>query len=298
MILHQGALGDFVLTWPLAVALGRLMPQRRIVYVAAGSKGALARRALRVEAADVEAGWHRLHGGGAEGFDPADLPPATGKLLAGAAAVYDFTGAAAENLRRAVGSEEVPILPLRPRPAAGFAGHHSDDLVAQLADQPVVASGAAAVLEMLGRRGLSARRTGAEVGPVVIHPGSGSPEKCWPAGRFAELAGRHVAAGRAVTVVLGEVERERLTAGEAAAFADAGAAVERPADYVALMDVLLGASRFIGNDSGPTHLAGILGVPTVAVFGPTDPAVWRPLGPSVRVVRGEAVSVGEVSGEG
>ncbi len=39
---------------------------------------------------------------------------------------------------------------------------------------------------------------------------------------------------------------------------------------------------FVGNDSGVTHLAGLLGVPTVALFGPTDPAIWAPLG--LRVV--------------
>jgi ADP-heptose:LPS heptosyltransferase len=41
---------------------------------------------------------------------------------------------------------------------------------------------------------------------------------------------------------------------------------------------------YVGNDSGVSHLAGRLGVPTAAVFGPTDPAVWRPLGPHVQPV--------------
>ncbi len=50
--------------------------------------------------------------------------------------------------------------------------------------------------------------------------------------------------------------------------------------------VLSECALYVGNDSGITHLAAGLGVPTVAVFGPTDPAVWRPLGPRVRVVRG------------
>ena len=42
LIFHQGALGDFVLTWPLAMALSRLFPQSRVMYVAASQKGALA----------------------------------------------------------------------------------------------------------------------------------------------------------------------------------------------------------------------------------------------------------------
>lgn len=45
------------------------------------------------------------------------------------------------------------------------------------------------------------------------------------------------------------------------------------------------ARAFFGHDSGLSHLAGVLGVPTVVLFGATDPAVWAPSGPAVRVVR-------------
>src|SRR5207237_7479770 len=41
----------------------------------------------------------------------------------------------------------------------------------------------------------------------------------------------------------------------------------------------------LGNDSCITHLAAMLGVPTLALFGPTDPLTWRPLGPFVRVIQ-------------
>ncbi len=42
--------------------------------------------------------------------------------------------------------------------------------------------------------------------------------------------------------------------------------------------------RYLGNDSGITHLAAMLGIPTIALFGPSDPAVWRPIGPDVEVI--------------
>lgn len=48
---------------------------------------------------------------------------------------------------------------------------------------------------------------------------------------------------------------------------------------------LLQCKCYIGNDSGITHLAALLGIPTVAIFGASDPANWRPLGPTVKVVR-------------
>jgi ADP-heptose:LPS heptosyltransferase len=48
---------------------------------------------------------------------------------------------------------------------------------------------------------------------------------------------------------------------------------------------LLSRSRvYVGNDSGPTHLAAAVGTRVVAVFGPTDPRIWAPRGSSVRIV--------------
>jgi len=44
------------------------------------------------------------------------------------------------------------------------------------------------------------------------------------------------------------------------------------------------ARVYLGNDSGITHLAAATGVPVVALFGPSDPAVWAPRGDTVRVV--------------
>src|SRR5438477_13202843 len=84
LIFHLGALGDFVLTWPLALALGRLYPQSRIYYVTHGQKGKLAERALRIDSADIEGGWHALFAPGAT------LPEAARKLLTSAHTVVSF----------------------------------------------------------------------------------------------------------------------------------------------------------------------------------------------------------------
>jgi ADP-heptose:LPS heptosyltransferase len=59
---------------------------------------------------------------------------------------------------------------------------------------------------------------------------------------------------------------------------------------------LRSARVYIGNDSGITHLAAAAGAPVVAIFGPTDPAVWAPRGDRVRLVAGklDEISVGQV----
>jgi len=51
-----------------------------------------------------------------------------------------------------------------------------------------------------------------------------------------------------------------------------------------LAAVLEAAGLFIGNDSGVTHIAAAVGIPTVAIFGPTDPTVWAPRGKRVEAV--------------
>jgi ADP-heptose:LPS heptosyltransferase len=53
-----------------------------------------------------------------------------------------------------------------------------------------------------------------------------------------------------------------------------------------LAAVMVEAALFLGNDSGLTHLAAGVGAPTIALFGPTDPIVWAPLGPRVLVIAG------------
>ena len=114
LILHAGALGDFVLAWPLILALGRLHPQSRIIVVTHASKGALAEAALRVESADIEQGWHSLFA--------ADATPSenVAKMLGAAHSVYSFLSRDGDvttaNLRRIAGAE-AKVVTVSPRPA-------------------------------------------------------------------------------------------------------------------------------------------------------------------------------------
>jgi ADP-heptose:LPS heptosyltransferase len=57
------------------------------------------------------------------------------------------------------------------------------------------------------------------------------------------------------------------------------------ADLLQLQHLLGSAGGLIGNDSGISHLGAFLGLPTVAVFGPSDAARWAPSGPAVTVLR-------------
>jgi ADP-heptose:LPS heptosyltransferase len=280
LVFHQGALGDFVITWPLALGLARVFAQSRLFYVTAGQKGALAENALRVESADVEAGWHQLYSS-----EP-KLPEPAARLLDGAQQIISFVGGSddlwAKNVRSI--APEAHLVTLATTPAENFRGHITDFLAEQLKPWPVIEAAMSQMLRSIGARGLGA--TPSPQGPVVLHPGAGSGKKCWPVEHFIELAGRLRQRGRRVQAILGEVELEQWPAERIRAM-EACCEVVRPSRLVDLLAIISGASAFVGNDSGPGHLAGIVGVPTVSIFGPKDPVRWRPLGPNVHVLSGE-----------
>lgn len=107
---------------------------------------------------------------------------------------------------------------------------------------------------------------------AVIHPFSGSAAKNWPLERFREVAKRlempvRWCAGPEETLD-GAVRFENL---------------------YELACWLAGARLYIGNDSGVTHLAAAVGTPAIAIFGPTDPAVWAPRGERVTVVSADVL---------
>jgi heptosyltransferase-3 len=58
-----------------------------------------------------------------------------------------------------------------------------------------------------------------------------------------------------------------------------------PSDLAELAALLESAGGYIGNDSGASHLAAYLGLPTTVIFGPADPARWAPFGRAVAIVR-------------
>jgi heptosyltransferase III len=114
--------------------------------------------------------------------------------------------------------------------------------------------------------------SGAKRDTVIIHPFSGSRNKNWPLERFCALAGElrcHV----------------EWIAGPEEDFPGA-------LHFENLRDLaqhIAGARLYVGNDSGITHLAAALGVPTLALFGPTDPQVWSPRGKQVAVLREQPI---------
>lgn len=279
LIFHQAALGDFVMTWPLAMALGRVFAQSRVMYVTGSEKGALAENVIGVEHVSADAGWHLLHSA-AEIKDDRIL-----RMLAGTQCAVLFAEKDEEtfvsNVRKYAGAE-VPLIHIRPNPPAGV--HVAAHQLAQLAGHGKIDGYVEQMQSLIRSSGLASAAPPADASAVVIHPGSGSPAKTWPIEQFVEAARTLREIGRPVSVVLGEVERERWPA-EARAKLAAVAEVIEPKDLVGLKNTLARFGTYLGNDSGPTHLAAMLGLKTVAMFGPaSSPEQWQPIGPRVTVL--------------
>ena len=120
----------------------------------------------------------------------------------------------------------------------------------------------------------------------VLAPGSGNTLKNWAVHNFA-LLGKHLIRDLDMSAVLVGGAAETVAAALISATLPENRCVNltHQLDLIDLPDVLRNSKLFVGNDSGPTHLAASLGVPTVCIFsGVVDPQVWRPRGPNVHVV--------------
>jgi heptosyltransferase III len=284
LIFHSGGLGDFVLTWPLAAALGRLHPQSRIIYVTDASKGDLVAKVLRLDWMDAETAWPALYS------DATKLPEKFAKVLVHCHSIYTFIASEGDAWHKNVAAlaPEAAIYCARVKPPAEYSRHASEFLLEQLAGFAAVRGAVEQILASIQSKGIGTLRAAeTHQGPIILHPGSGAREKCWPVKGFVELARSLVDLGVSVKIVLGEVELERFSQDEIKELESASpkVLVVRPSRYADLLTELAVARALVGNDSGPAHLAAVIGVPTVCVFGPTDPHVWRPMGPVVRVIR-------------
>jgi heptosyltransferase III len=183
-------------------------------------------------------------------------------------------------LEGAAASAVVSLHAFRPAGPGHVAAGYLDEIGerSEPRDEPldahieVLADDVAEATQALARLGLGDTRV------VLLFPGSGSRHKNWSAENFAALADALPPSLRAL-VVLGpaEVAIEPL-------FIARGIARLRDQPLGTIAGLARLAAGFVGNDSGVSHLAAAAGAPGIAIFGPTDPDRWRPLG-RVKAIR-------------
>lgn len=219
------------------------------------------------------------------------LPPALKEYLGTFDAAFCFSRSTtlARNLREA-GIKQTVLLPPFPEKKQHLIDHHCSSLNA-LGITP--ASALPKIYLPKEEKEWAEeffRQRGSERHEIIaLHPGAGSRKKTWPPQRFAAL-GRALTrerASRRLLIIQGPADAEAVE-GVVAGLEEIPSLIVRDMPIIKLAALMSCAGLFIGNDSGCSHLAAALGVPTFALFGPTDPQCWAPRGERAFWLQGDA----------
>ncbi len=290
LAIHQGALGDFILALPALETLRKAFPEAKSVIMGYPRILELVERRfyaddiLSVDQKGMASFFVRegtLNPGLSQFFNGFDLIVVFGR---------DADGALIGNLKRICEDRVIHIGSFPP--PEGEKVHLTDHLLRQFGRYGFPARGANPRIylkegdrewakDFWKSKGVTLEERSKV---VILHPGSGSMKKVWPLDRFLDLARTfHHYLGSKILVVLGPAEGPEV--GEA--FGGMGSVSPILASGLSLLQlasVMEGCRFFAGNDSGISHLAAALGIPTVSIFGPTDQRVWSPRGEKTFVV--------------
>jgi ADP-heptose:LPS heptosyltransferase len=272
-VVHQGAVGDLILALPAVRALREFLLPAQLEMMGHPWTLVLARGHPYADTiVDINRGEI------APFFQEATLLPARMKAYLSrfdAAFYFGQSTTFMANLRRA-GVRKTFCLPPFPAGRIHVVDHHLSSLKALgIPSTPVLP-----MIYLRNEEQEEARRfflrKGWDLNNIIcLHPGAGSRKKVWPPHRFAAL-GRALARGSSKLLIL-QGPADEACVGEVLAGLDSIPYLLVHNVSITRVAALLSCARlFIGNDSGISHLAAALGMPTIAIFGPTDPYVWAP----------------------
>jgi ADP-heptose:LPS heptosyltransferase len=289
LVIHQGALGDFILALPALETLRKAFPHARSVIMGyprilelverrfyadeifSIDQRGMATFFVREGSLDVTL---------SQFFGTFDLIVVFGK---------DAEGTVTGNLKKVCQGR---ILPINSFPPWDEKVHLTDHLLKQFTRYGLPRSNPNPKLYLKESdrewaRDFWKRKGVPRVGRskvIILHPGSGSKKKVWPLDRFINLVCTLQDRLRSkVLIVLGPAEGPEVLK----AFEGRGPKAPILAKGLSLLQlasVMEGCWFFIGNDSGVSHMATALGLPALVIFGPTDQKVWSPRGKKAFVV--------------
>ncbi len=283
--MRPGAVGDFILTLPAARVLARSFPDAGIEFVGTAAAKPLLPMVRELAACtDFGSPWlsSLFAGAGELGAEAAQY---VSRFDTAVCYFRDDEQIVGPRLRKA-GVARVVFCTASPSRGMHVAQHLINGLrelgIRGKAEPPAIHADARSrslAAEFLRSMGVSSDRP-----LVALHPGAGSPQKRWPMSNFGELARVLKEHGFRILVTWGPAEPDVKDSLGQPSWAGVVGMANLPLDVLAA--VMERCILFVGNDSGITHLAAALGVPSIALFGPTDSEVWKPLGKSVKVVQG------------
>lgn len=290
LIIRPGAIGDMLLTFPILQALKTHYDQPQITLVGNPAVLPLALAWQLVEEVEdyADLKWSELFS--TQGIQNTALKKQLARTNLAVCWMRDPDGLVAQNLH-AAGVKHVIVAP--GKPPQGRRIHVVDYLAETLSINMLQGAEVShKVGDPLWGRG-NGRNEAWEPGlpyvdqPIAIHPGSGGAQKCWPISSFAAIIQYLWQHNYPVLLLAGPADHERMAQLQKLLVHPPQAEMLHillDAPLLEVAQVLQQCRGYLGNDAGITHLAAMLGLPTIVLFGPSDPTVWRPLGPSVEVV--------------
>jgi ADP-heptose:LPS heptosyltransferase len=268
LIIHQGALGDFILAFP---AITRLHRHYKTIDVLCQSQSGKLAKAL-----GLVKNWYPAEAAYVASLFSDQIDSKVKTILKQYDQFIIFT--LSDQLEQSINrfSESLSCR-LPPNPPADRRIHVAKFILGNIADCCLLKNTDAALDDI----SLPDRRN-REHTPrkILLHPGAGSIRKRWALSNFLAVESTLRAEGLKPEFVLGPAERD---------LAQDLRQPDRPLhvldDLLELLDLFRFAGGYIGNDSGASHLAAYCGLPTTVIFGPADPERWAPIGRAVKVVR-------------
>ncbi len=268
LLIHQGALGDFILTFP---AIIRLKPNfQQIDLVGHNQLGKLA------VALNLAEKWFPVDASVFASLFSEQVDPRIETLLKRYKRIILFTlsDRLDQSIRRFMANQCCRLLP---KPPVHQRIHVSQFILNGICDCGLISAAEAKLEDLQPPVGDYGGRTRNK---ILLHPGAGSIRKRWPLANFLQIATELNRAGYQPEFILGPAE-EGLTE----KLHHSGRIVHVLDDLQDLLVFFNSAGGYIGNDSGASHLAAYTGLPTTVIFGPADPERWKPVGHAVEVVR-------------
>ena len=278
LVIHQGALGDLVATFPGILRLKR--KYRQIDLLCQGQLGRLTQYLdIAVHAYPLESAAFATLFSGSPVNRMKHLLESYDVIL-----LFSFSSDLEEHLNRYTKS---PVHRIQPRPEPEKRLH-----VTRYILNGLKAAGLIDHMEknetssLFSMNGMTHPKDPSKPHRILIHPGSGSPKKNWPLPLFIEIGNRLKSMAMKPEFILGPAEYHlsdelNRISGEIR-FID---------DLVVLAKELAESTAYVGNDSGVSHLSAFLGLPTVVIFGPSDAKRWAPMGTDVRIVGPDSASL-------
>ena len=268
LIIHQGALGDFILAFP---AIKRLHQYYQPIDVLCQSRFGKLAKALR-----IAENWFPIEAAYFSSLFSNQIDPQIKALLEKYKKIMVFT--TSNRLEQSINAvSKRPSCSLPPKPPAGRPVHVAEFIFDHVYNCGLISKADARLDDIL-----SPDRPVGQGSPerILLHPGAGSIRKRWPLDNFLQVESMLKVSGLKPEFVIGPAERDL-----AEDLQQTDLRLHVLDDLLELLELLSSAGGYIGNDSGASHLAAYCGLPTTVIFGPADPRRWTPIGPAVKIVR-------------